>query len=68
MNYDILMIIYNNLVSAGGNKKYKLTKEKVNILNKNKKITRSIYIDSKKNKFIKIDNAYKILNKCKIVK
>jgi hypothetical protein len=23
MNYDILMIIYNNLVSADGNKKYK---------------------------------------------
>jgi len=35
MNYDILMIIYNNLVSVGGNKKYKhlLTK-----LGKNNKL------------------------------
>lgn len=68
-NKNIILIFETALkVISGGSKKYYLTKEKVNILYKKKKITRSIYIDSKKNKFIKLNDSYKNLNKCKIIK
>ena len=67
-NNNIILIFETAQKVSGGSKKYYLTKEKVNILYKKKKITRSIYIDSKKNKFIKINDSYKNLNKCKIIK
>ena len=43
---------------AGGNKGYKSTHKKVNIMNNKKIIERVIYIDNNKNKFIKLNKNY----------
>ena len=40
MNYDVLMIIYNNLVSKDGNRRYKSIMTELGIPNKFEKIAR----------------------------
>jgi hypothetical protein len=44
--------------TTGGNKGYKSTHKKVNIMNNEKVIERVIYIDNDKNKFIKLNKNY----------
>lgn len=59
----------NVAVSSGGTlEKYKSTGEKVSVIINKKTIIRTVYNDSKKKRFIRINGEYKLLKKFKISK